>query len=82
MRVSANAEALSMSVIGWRIGAVPLPHWLAPRSTATEAVDEEGRFRFDVPIALPMIGRLTHYSGWLVPEELEATAAPVEEEAA
>lgn len=82
MRVSANAEVLSMSVIGWRIGAIPLPHWLAPRSTATESVDAHGRFRFDVPIALPLIGRLTHYSGWLVPEELDAGAAPVKEEAA
>ncbi len=82
MRVSADAEALSMSVIGWRIGAMPLPSWLAPRSTATETMDAQGRVRFDVPIALPLIGRLTHYSGWLVPEELEAAAASVEEEAA
>jgi len=82
MKVSVDDEVLSMTIIGWRLGPLPLPDWLAPRSTATESVDEQGRFCFDVPIALPLIGQLTHYSGWLVPEELEAAAASAEKETA
>jgi len=65
MKISAENGALAMTIIGWRMGPLPLPAFLAPRSTATESADEQGRFRFDVPIALPMVGRLTHYSGWL-----------------
>jgi hypothetical protein len=74
MKINVSADALRMTVIGWRIGPIPLPFFLAPRSTATESVDEEGRFRFDVPIALPLLGRLTHYSGWLVLEEPDPPA--------
>ncbi|MCW5745247.1 MAG: DUF4166 domain-containing protein [Alphaproteobacteria bacterium] len=51
---------------GWLFG-VPLPRWLWPRIAATERVDEVGRFRFDVAIALPGIGRLVRYRGWLEP---------------
>jgi hypothetical protein len=82
MKVSVEEGALSMTVVGWRIGPLPLPAWLAPRSTATETQDAQGRFRFKVPIALPLLGRLTHYSGWLVPEEVEAAPAPSEREPA
>lgn len=82
MRVGVENGALSMTIVGWRIGPLPLPPWLAPRSTATESQDSDGRFRFDVPIALPLVGRLTHYSGWLALEKVEAAAAPSEKESA
>ncbi|QGZ93444.1 SDR family oxidoreductase [Terricaulis silvestris] len=82
MQLSVAGGVLSMTIIGWRIGPIPLPAFLAPRSTATESADEQGRFRFDVPIALPLIGRLTHYSGWLALEEVEAAPAPSERETA
>lgn len=82
MKLSATPQALTMSVVGWRVGPIPLPSRLAPRSIATESVDAEGRFRFDVPIELPLIGRLIHYSGWLVAEELEAAGAAPERETA
>ncbi|MEZ5960936.1 MAG: DUF4166 domain-containing protein [Hyphomonadaceae bacterium] len=82
MKVSVAAGALAMKIIGWRLGPIPLPAWLAPRSTATETQDEQGRFRFDVPIALPLLGRLTHYSGWLALEEVEcASPASLREDA-
>ena len=61
--VSDN-EGLGMAMQRWWLGPVPLPQWLAPRSTAREWA-EGGRFHFDVPIALPLIGRLVHYRGWL-----------------
>jgi NAD(P)-dependent dehydrogenase (short-subunit alcohol dehydrogenase family) len=82
MKVGVEDGVLSMTVVGWRIGPFPLPAFLAPRSTATESADAEGRFRFDVPIALPLIGRLTHYSGWLEPEEVEAAVELSETEPA
>jgi Domain of unknown function (DUF4166) len=82
MKLSVSNAVLSMTIVGWRLGPIPLPPFLAPRSTATESQDEHGRFRFDVPIALPLIGRLTHYSGWLALEEVEATPAPSQRETA
>lgn len=82
MKVSAEHGVLSMTIIGWRLGPIPLPAFLAPRSTAAESVDAHGRFHFDVPIALPLIGRLTHYSGWLELEEVEAALAVSETEPA
>jgi hypothetical protein len=82
MKVSVNEGVLAMTIVGWRIGPIPLPSWLAPRSAATESQDADGRFRFDVPIALPLIGRLTHYSGWLELEEVEAAPAASEREPA
>lgn len=75
MAVSANAAGLSMTVVGWKLGPVPLPALLTPRSTATETDAAHGRYRFDVPIDAPLLGRLTHYSGDLATEEVEADAA-------
>lgn len=76
MQVSAEEGALKMAVTGWRIGPIPLPSWLAPRSVAIEREGPDGRFHFDVPIALPLIGRVTHYSGWLETESFEVTPTP------
>ncbi|MEZ5955747.1 MAG: DUF4166 domain-containing protein [Hyphomonadaceae bacterium] len=82
MKLAVTSGSLSMAIIGWRMGPIPLPRWLAPRSVATESQDAQGRFRFDVPIALPLIGRLTHYSGWLELEEVEpAPRASLREDA-
>ena len=60
----SDARGLTMVMTGWLIGRLPLPLALAPRSRAREW-EEGGRFHFDVPIALPLIGRLVHYRGWL-----------------
>ena len=60
----SEATGLTMVMTGWRIGRLPLPIALAPRSLAREW-EEGGRFHFDVPIALPLVGRLVHYRGWL-----------------
>jgi hypothetical protein len=49
----------------WWCGPVPLPPGLAPRIAATET-DENGRFGFDVRIALPLFGLLIAYRGSLV----------------
>lgn len=65
--LSREADGLKMPVLGWRFGRLPLPRALAPRSDTTEFEDEEGRFRFDVRLTLPIVGLLAHYKGWLVP---------------
>jgi saccharopine dehydrogenase-like NADP-dependent oxidoreductase len=63
--VAADTQALTMRIAAWRIWSLPLPTMLAPRSLARESIDETGCFCFDVPIALPLAGRITHYVGRL-----------------
>lgn len=76
LAVRVDVQALLMQIVGWRIGLLPLPRRLAPRSLAKEGADQAGRFHFDVPIALPLAGRITHYKGWLrvTPEGEKANA--------
>jgi hypothetical protein len=66
--LTACADGLDLKVIGGRIGPLPLPRALVPISHATERVDAQGRFCFDIPVVLPAVGRLVHYRGWLVPQ--------------
>ncbi len=61
------AGGLRMEMKRWWLGPIPLPLRLAPRSPAREW-EEQGRFHFDVPISLPLVGLLVHYRGWLIPE--------------
>lgn len=68
LALTANADGIDMNIVAGRIGCVPLPVWLLPRSVAHERVDAQGRFTFDVPIGLPGLGRLVHYRGWLIPD--------------
>jgi short subunit dehydrogenase-like uncharacterized protein len=60
----SDARGLEMRIVGWGFLGVPLPLALAPQSLAREW-EEDGRFRFDVPIALPLVGLIVHYRGWL-----------------
>lgn len=62
----SDENGLAMRMAGWNVAGLPLPLRLAPRSLAREW-EEDGRFRFDVPIALPLLGLLVHYRGWLEP---------------
>jgi hypothetical protein len=45
---------------------VPLPRWALPKIEAGER-EADGRFHFHVDIALPVIGRIVRYRGWLRP---------------
>ena len=67
LELTATAQGLDYTVVGGRLGVVPLPAFLLPRSLATERVDDAERFCFDVPIDCPGIGLLVHYRGWLAP---------------
>jgi NAD(P)-dependent dehydrogenase (short-subunit alcohol dehydrogenase family) len=53
----------------WWLWRLPLPAALGPRVTASEGVDEQGRYRFDVQVALPIIGDLVSYRGFLSPRD-------------
>lgn len=64
MELIPTADGLAMPFRRWWIGPLPMPRFLLPRGTARE-YEADGRFHFDVPIALPLIGPLVHYRGWL-----------------
>ncbi len=59
---------LNLPVVSARFLGIPLPGFLLPRSEATEEVDSDGRFGFDVKLTLPVFGLLVRYAGWLVPK--------------
>ncbi|MEO9874297.1 MAG: DUF4166 domain-containing protein [Anderseniella sp.] len=65
--LAADHENLEMPVTGWKLGPLPLPRFLAPRSRTREYEDEQGRFCFDVELTLPGLGLFAHYKGWLMP---------------
>lgn len=65
LRLTPEGDRLAYSVEGWRLGPIPLPRAMAPRTRTHEEVDAEGRFVFDVEISVPLIGRLVRYRGWL-----------------
>ena len=64
--LARSTGELQMNLTGWAQGPIPLPAFLAPGSHAREW-EEDGRFHFDVPIALPLVGTVVHYRGWLRP---------------
>jgi Domain of unknown function (DUF4166) len=68
LRLSARGGEIQMPVIGWQVGRIKLPLFLAPKSETREFVGDDGRFRFDVAIRVPLVGLLAHYRGWLVPK--------------
>jgi NAD(P)-dependent dehydrogenase (short-subunit alcohol dehydrogenase family) len=59
-----DADGLKMVMQKWSIFHLPMPLALAPRSPAREWAEGED-FCFDVPISLPLIGLVIHYSGRL-----------------
>ena len=60
----ADENGLGMILRAWWLGPVRMPLFLGPRCAAREW-EEDGRFQFDVSIALPLIGLVAHYRGWL-----------------
>ncbi len=56
--------ALAMRLARWSAFGLPMPIALAPRITAGEH-GADGRFHFDVAVAMPLIGPVVHYRGWL-----------------
>lgn len=67
IRLRWDGARLHYEMAGGYLLGFRLPSVLLPRSDAFEAV-EDGVFRFDVRITLPLVGRLAHYRGWLAPD--------------
>jgi hypothetical protein len=67
-------QGLALSAIGAKLFGIPLPGFLRPRSKACESVGRDGRFHFDVDIAMPMIGAIVSYSGYLQPADDHVSA--------
>ncbi|MBI2255821.1 MAG: DUF4166 domain-containing protein [Proteobacteria bacterium] len=59
------SDGLDMHIRGWRLLGVPLPRSLAPVVRAQERV-ADGRFTFDVEIALPWGPLVVRYRGFLL----------------
>ncbi len=64
LRVPVKDGRLELVMAGMRLAGVPMPRFCWPIIKAVE-IEEEGRFRFDVEIGLPVIGRLVRYRGFL-----------------
>lgn len=62
----SDAEGLRMAFRGWSLFGIPLPRFLAPRIAAREWQEGE-RFRFEVSVAMPLVGSVVDYAGWLAP---------------
>lgn len=60
----SDDAGLRMVLRGWSMSGVPMPRWLGPRIEAREWA-EDGRFRFEVGVSMPLIGDVVRYSGWL-----------------
>ena len=57
---------LKLIVRRWSVLGIPMPRWLAPGGHGI-ASEIDGRFNFDVEIAVPLLGPLVRYRGWLAP---------------
>ena len=65
MQLTARGDGLDMAPVSATWHGIPLPKSVLPRIKAEERVDEGGRHRFDVEIAVPLAGRLVAYRGYL-----------------
>lgn len=74
MALVLDQKKLRLVVRRWSFLGIPLPIALAPRGEAYEKIDDLQRFNFHVEIALPWIGLLVRYRGWLVPTDEEHLA--------
>lgn len=62
--LTPHAEGLDMTLLRATLWGIPLPRFALPQITATERPQRD-RHLFDVAVALPVIGPLVHYRGWL-----------------
>ncbi len=64
LKLDADEQGLNMFLESGKLLGITLPPFFLPKIVATERADGD-KHLFDVSIALPLIGRLVHYSGWL-----------------
>lgn len=63
-RLGVEQECLTWRVVRVRALGVPLPARAFASVSARES-EADGRYTFDVTAALPLMGLLVHYRGWL-----------------
>lgn len=68
-----DGPRLRYDVRRWSVFGAPAPRWLRPGGDTFET-ETDGRFRFDVEIGAPLIGRIVRYRGWLQPVSPAAPA--------
>ncbi|MBN8630371.1 MAG: DUF4166 domain-containing protein [Rhodobacterales bacterium] len=74
--LAVRDSALHYPVAGGRLGPIPLPRWMLPRSETREYA-EDGRFHFDVRLFAPVTGELmVHYRGQLEPIVADPASPP------
>lgn len=61
-----GAGGLVMLLRRWTFLGLPMPRMLGPRIAASEAAEGDA-FRFDVAVAMPLVGPVVHYRGLLRP---------------
>ena len=66
----AEPDRLVLDLREWRFLGLRMPNFLRPRCIAEER-EEKGRFTFDIPLDLPIFGRILRYKGWLTMVEGE-----------
>nr|WP_255536332.1 DUF4166 domain-containing protein [Pacificimonas pallii] len=69
MALTVKNARIHMPLSSWTVFHIPMPRFLVPRIKAHEHADD-GRFNFHVDIALPIIGRLVRYRGWLIRDDM------------
>lgn len=55
---------IEMPLRCWSFLGLPMPRFLMPKAVAREHA-ADGRFNFEVEIALPLLGRMVRYEGWI-----------------
>ncbi|CAN0579861.1 unnamed protein product [Ectocarpus sp. 12 AP-2014] len=66
MVLRAEHGRMHVDVIGGAILGVPVPRFALPRSTSVERA-QDGRIVFDISAAMPVLGLMIRYEGWLQP---------------
>jgi len=66
-RLTGSPQGVAWKLVKWRLFGIPLPGWTLPDVNCFESGDGE-RFVFDIDVVFPLIGKVIHYRGWLLPQ--------------
>ncbi|MBI3678217.1 MAG: DUF4166 domain-containing protein [Proteobacteria bacterium] len=65
MALVRDGGKLRLVIRRWSVFGIAMPRFLGPRGETYESV-EDGKFCFHVEVALPVVGLIVRYRGWLV----------------
>jgi hypothetical protein len=66
LTVDIREGAWYWRVLAGKIHGIAVPLWLLPKTTAYKRI-EDGAYRFNVAISVPILGTVLSYSGLLTP---------------